>query len=104
MSLSPTQLTLRELRKQGYVAQVTEHWNQFARIRQDLFGVIDVLALATDCVLGVQATSASNVSARVTKIAEHENTPHIRKAGIRLEVWGWRKVKNKWECRVVDVS
>lgn len=101
---SPTQRSLALLRKEGYTAAVVERWNSHARIRQDLFGIVDVLALGDGVVLGVQATSDSNVAARVTKISEHENTPALRKAGIRLEVWGWRKKGARWQCRRVDVS
>lgn len=42
---SPTQRTLAECRKRGYTAQVVEKWNPHARIRQDLFGVIDIVAI-----------------------------------------------------------
>ncbi|WP_428851320.1 hypothetical protein [Imbroritus primus] len=52
MATSPTQRTLALLRKEGYTAEVTEHWNAFAGIRQDLFNVIDVLALGDGEILG----------------------------------------------------
>jgi hypothetical protein len=41
MATSPTQLSLKKLREEGYTVAVVEHWNSFARIRQDLFGFID---------------------------------------------------------------
>lgn len=89
----------------GYVAAVVEHWNPHARIRQDLFGFIDVLALGAGEVLAVQATSGTNAAARVRKIADHPNFGAVRKAGIRIEVWAWRKIASgKWDCRVVDCS
>ena len=34
----------------------------------------------------MQSTSYTNVSARVTKIAEHDNVGRVRKAGIRIVV------------------
>jgi hypothetical protein len=43
--MSPTQRTLAECRKRGWVCQVVEKWNPHARIRQDLFGCIDIVAL-----------------------------------------------------------
>lgn len=102
---SPTQRTLAALRKDGWLVAVVEKWNAHARIRQDLFGVVDVLAIRGDETLAVQATSAGNVAARVKKIAEHESTPLIRAASWRLEVWGWRKnTAGRWVCRIVDVS
>lgn len=90
---SPTQRTLAEMRKRGYVCEVVERWNPFAKIRQDLFGFIDVLCLGDAEIVGVQATSASNVAARVKKIAEHDNVGAVRKAGIRLLVHGWNGAK-----------
>lgn len=104
MAMSPTQLTLRELRKRGYTAEVTERWNPFAKIRQDLFGIVDVLGVGPDGTIGVQATSYANISHRVRKIAESDKIAALREANWTIEVWGWRKVKNRWVCRVVDVS
>jgi hypothetical protein len=42
---SPTQRSLRHMRDLGYLVAVVEHWNPHARIRQDLFGWIDLLAI-----------------------------------------------------------
>jgi len=104
MSTSPTALTLRDLRKDGWTAEVVERWNPHAQKRHDLFGFVDVLAVRGDQTLGVQATSDSNVSARVRKIAESEHVAAVRDAGWALEVWGWAKKGARWECRKVDVS
>lgn len=100
--MSPTERTLAYLRKQGYRVAVVERWNPHAKIRQDLFGIIDVLAIGKGITLAVQCTSADNVSARVHKIAEHESTPWIREAGWLIEVQGW--TKGKREPRIVDLS
>lgn len=108
---SPTQLSLAALRAEGYTAQVVERWNPYARIRQDLFGFVDIVAIRDGETLGVQTTSASCMSARVRKIADAEHLAVVRAAGWRIEVHGWRKRKVKrdgkaerWRCRVVDVS
>lgn len=101
---SPTQRTLQYLRDAGYpLVQVVEKWNPYARVRQDLFGIIDVVAVGDD-IVGVQATSASNVSARIQKITDSPALPILRKAGIRVLVHGWRKSRGKWVLREVDVS
>ena len=105
MAESPTKLTLRHLREQGYTCEVVEVWNPHARIRQDLFGIIDVLALKGDETLAVQTTSAKNVPARVRKIAESEHIAAIREAGWRIHVHGWEKVDHRWTLkREVDGS
>lgn len=104
MATSPTQRSLKLLRDEGYTVAIVEHFNHFARIRQDLFGFIDLLALRGDETLAVQTTSYSNVSARVNKIADHENLAAVRKAGWSIAVHGWHKVGNRWQVRVVDLS
>ncbi len=103
--MTPTQRTLSEMRKRGYVAAITERWNPFAKIRQDLFGIVDVICLGDNEVVAVQTTSGSNVASRVTKIAESDKTPALRKAGVRILVHGWRKnAAGKWTLREVDCS
>jgi hypothetical protein len=104
MATSPTQLSLKNLKDRGYRAAVVEKWNPHARIRQDLYGFIDLLGVGGNETIAVQSTSYSHVSERVTKIAEAEALPDVRKAGWKIEVHGWRKVKNRWEVRIVDVS
>jgi len=91
--MSPTARSLKYLRDNGYTAQVVERWNPYAKIRQDLFGIIDIVAVKDKVpgVLGVQATSASNIFARIKKSLE---CPHLQAwlgSGNRLEVWGWAK-------------
>lgn len=103
--MSPTERTLKALRADGWAAAVVEKWNPHARVRHDLFGFIDVLAIKGDITLAVQACSRGDVSKRVAKIAEHDNVGLVRDAGWRIEVWGWGKMANgRYECRKVDVS
>lgn len=65
--ISPTVRTLAWCRSKGYIAAVTEHWNPFAKVRQDLFDCIDLIALTPEGIVGIQTTSATNHSARRTK-------------------------------------
>ena len=103
--VSPTQRTLALLRKRGYRAAVVEKWNPHAKIRQDLFGVVDVLAIREGETLAVQATSGSNVASRIRKIEDSDALSDIREAGWAFHVHGWLKnAKGRWECREVDVS
>ena len=105
LATSPTQLSLKLLRDQGYTVAIVEHWNAFARIRQDLFGFIDILALKDKEVLAIQTTTATNMSARVTKIGNSEYVGAVREAGWTIHVHGWHQDdKKKWHCKVKDVS
>jgi len=107
MAISPTQRTLKRLRDSGDYPLVTivERWNAFAKIRQDLFGIIDILAIdSKGNTVGLQVTSYSNISARVKKITDSPSTPSLRSADWVLLVEGWHKKDNKWVSRIVDVS
>ena len=104
MATSPTQLSLKLMKERGYKCEITERWNPFARIRQDLYGFIDVLCLGDGDIVGVQTTSYSNMSARIKKIREHENFAAVNRAGIRVIVQGWHKKGARWEVREVEVE
>ena len=103
MAISPTQLSLKMMREQGYYAEVVERYNSFTKKRNDLFGFVDVLCLKPGEVVGVQTTSYSNLSARIKKIREHEHFKIVTDAGIRVICHGWHKVNNRWKVREVEV-
>ena len=109
---SPTSMTLKVLRDQGYIAAVVETWQAFACIRQDLFGFADILAYTPGKpgVLLAQVTSWSCATARIKKI-RHERMVAASNwigNGRSLEVWGWgvRDVegKKRWCARIFDFN
>lgn len=102
--MSPAVRSRKHLEAQGYTVATVERWCSFTRRRYDLFGFIDLLAIRRGETLAVQTTSASNVSARVRKIAEHENVGAVREAGWRIVVHGWGKKGRLWALREVDCS
>lgn len=103
---SPTQRTLSLLRKYGYTSYIVEHWNQFARIRQDLFGGIDIVAIKVGQfgVLGIQTTSYSNMSKRVKKLTAIPALKLWVECGNGLEVWGWKKAGKSGKRKLWEVS
>lgn len=96
MGVSPTENSLKWLRANGYVAQVTEKWNGHARIRQDLFGFCDVLAVRPGETLAIQTTSAPNVAARITKLLALPELRVCLDAGWSIRVHGWKKINGRW--------
>lgn len=102
--MTPTQLTLRKLREDGWTVEVVEKWVPGANIRKDLFGFIDLMAIKDEQTLAVQATSYSNISARVKKIEASDHLAAVRKANWSIWVIGWRKVNNRWVDKVIDIS
>lgn len=96
--LSPTQRTLRELRSRGLKAGIVEKFNQHAGpfgIRQDLFGIIDIIALDFGRgVVGIQSTG-QDFSGHMKKMHEEhaqDCVDWLRTPGAVLELWGWRKL------------
>jgi len=121
--MTPTQRTMRELRTRGLRCAVVEKWNAFAKrpgdkgppgIRQDLFGIIDVLSLDPERgFLGVQCCSQSSASHRRKMIEEHaqECLDWLSTPGGALELWCWRKIKVKrggkalvWAPKVEEIT
>lgn len=101
---SPTQRSLDLLRKDGYLAQITEHWNMFAHIRQDLFGFIDIVAIKPGEILAVQTTSRGNTSARIKKIMALSSHEAWLASGGKIQVHGWGKMGKKGKVKHWTVS
>lgn len=98
--MTPTQRTLALMRSKGFYCEVVERHIPHSFIKKDLAGFLDIVCLGDNETIGIQVTSASNVSARVKKITEHENVAAVRKAGWRILVHGW----NGSKLREVDLS
>lgn len=124
--LSPTQRTLKLLRDRGYTCGIVEKWNQFAHIRQDLFGFIDIVAIkpyptvstkeglysitskpfeSNGCgIIGVQCTSGSNHADHVTKIKMEGKALEWTEAGGKILMVSWSKTgargkRKEWTAR-----
>jgi hypothetical protein len=104
--MSPTSLTLRFLRNSGYSADVCERWIAQARIRKDLFGCIDIIAVhrCEPGVLAMQATSLPNLGARLAKARSKAELKVWLRAGGRFEVWGWSQRAGRWHVQRVAVQ
>ncbi len=108
--MSPSQLTLRHMRKQGYTCVVVEKWNPFVRtkpnarvcpvckkgdkdfgVRQDLYGFADIYAIhpRTQDRVFIQVTTKHHLVERKLKILGNSNLPKVLNAGHRVVVHGW---------------
>lgn len=94
------------------VAGVVERWLPQARIRQDFLGIIDLIWVSQEHgIVGVQATSDSNHSARVAKALSEERVATLEiwlRSGGRFMVvsWGKRGAKGKrklWQARATEI-
>lgn len=107
--MSPTQRSLAWLRERNACAQVVERWNPHARVRQDLFGVIDIVSVLPGRIIGVQACAGASVSARVKKSLAEPRLRAWLDAGGLFVVHGWRKTgprgkRKEWALRMVWIQ
>jgi hypothetical protein len=107
--MTPTSRTLGFLRKLGYVVQTVERYLPHARVRQDLFGVGDVLAIRPGEIVLVQTTSGSNLSARRTKALAEPRLRTWLEAGGKFVLHGWSKKgpagkRKLWACRAEEIT
>lgn len=101
----PTQRSLALLRKDGWTAGVVEKWNPHARIRQDLFGFVDIIAVKPGKgILALQVTSGANLASRLAKIVAEPRAALWLRSGGLLEAHGWRLAgqrgkRKTWQVR-----
>lgn len=111
--MSPTQLSLAELRKRGYMAAVVEKFNPWVKIRQDLFGLIDIIGVhpIKKEVIGVQATTdtGGQASKHKMKVESNKNLKIWLDSGCKFKIWAWAKKGKKgerklWTLREVEIN
>jgi len=114
--MSPTQRTLKLLREKGCKATVVERWLQYAGKfgkRQDMFGIIDVLAITPGSTVGIQCCSGSTAEHYRKIIGEKNQEAYdwLSNPGRGLEIWAWRKLKKKrggkaiiWKPKITKIT
>ena len=100
---TPTSKTLEHLRRCQFVCGVVERWLPKIDRRKDFLGCIDIIAAKRGEVLGIQATSVSNISSRLAKA---KAIPELRiwLQAARFEVWGWQRRESGWVLKRVEVK
>lgn len=116
---SPTQKAGALLKRLGYLVTITERWNAFAKIRQDAWGFVDLIAIKEGHKpLYLQVTSWGGVVDRYNKIVTggDDKLKDTRLAAARIlcssssaqvEVWGFkpgrtrRTEDNLKRCRII---
>lgn len=110
--MSPTQRSKALLEQDGWTVAIVERWNPHVRVRQDLWGFADLIAMKPGHAPKlVQVTSGSNVASRISKIREEPHARVALESGFSIEVHGWRKLKVKrggkavrWTPRIEPVT
>lgn len=122
MASVPLQRSKAWLEDKGWHVWITEVWNSWAHIRQDLFGLIDFVAIRHDSngVWGINACEDEGaVSEHIKKYLdgwEHPKkgrmppNPHLPvwlAAGNRFSIMGWglrgaRGERKVWKMRLIE--
>jgi hypothetical protein len=103
--MNPTQRSLKKLRSEGWTVAVVEKWNPHARVRQDLFGFADLLAIRGNETIAIQTTVSSGMAARLVKIRQCKAAAlWLACSSRKIVVHGWRKggargQRKLWQCR-----
>ena len=114
------------MERDGWTCAVVERWNSFAKVRQDLFGFIDLVAIKADQpgVLAIQACAdngggVSDHIKKLTSVLSDEkpergesrvrNVKEWLAAGNKLDVMGWGKrgergKRKVWTLRRVPIT
>ena len=88
----------------GFMAAVVEKWNPHARVRQDLWGFGDVVAIKNRLWLIVQACNATDLARRVKKIQQEPRAKRFLQEGGHIVVMGWRKRKKRKDGKLWTVT
>lgn len=116
MASKPTERCLIYCRDRGWQPAVVEKWNPHVGIRQDLYGIIDIIALDEEQgVLGIQACPGGAVAAHLEKALEEKRLQRWLEKDNRFEIWGWRQIvayrkngkkakRKRWDLRRVSVT
>jgi hypothetical protein len=95
------------LRKNGWTAAVVERWIQAAKIRVDLYSIIDIIGIGPGMLLGVQSCAGARHADHKKKMLEEKQDDSIKwlLSGSKLILISWRKnSKNRWVERVEDIT
>ena len=93
--MSPLQRSMKQLRDEGWLVEKVEHWNSWGKIRQDLFGFLDLLCIHREDkhTLGVQVTTMGQKQPHLRKIRSNKTYPLLKQAGWMIQLHSWRKLK-----------
>ncbi len=91
------------LRDHGWIEDTVERFEHHSRVKQDFFGVIDIIAVRGASTLGIQACSTKDFPAHRTKCLQEKRLREWLKGDRRFEIQAWSKVGRLIRGRTRDV-
>ena len=99
--------TLRDYR---FTVAVVEKWNHVVGIRQDMMGILDIIAINARATIGVQSTSKAQMAAHRDKLRQADTTAFWMSGPRFLVLAGWSQAaprcrwKPTWERAVMNAD
>ena len=94
---SPLQRSKKLLEEEGFTVAIVERWNPFAKVRQDLFGIIDLLAVGNNVTVGVQVTTLGHRTSHREKILASPHLANLKQSGWQIHLHSWRELVDGWK-------
>jgi hypothetical protein len=99
--------TVENFRKRGFLAQTVEQWIDYAGVRRDLFGFIDIItAKPGEGIIGVQATTYNQRGDHCKAMLANSSLIPWLESGARCQLYSWRLVAEGkrlvWRPRVQE--
>lgn len=99
--------SMKLLRKEGLIVAKAEHWNSFAKIRQDLFGFIDAVALSDKYIYAIQCVN-THLPEHIIKIHKNQAADVWLSCGGKIVIHNWKqRSKNKkksWHLEIIEIT
>lgn len=87
--------TTDKLRKDHWLVGITEHYNFYGKVRQDLFGFADLLCIKPPDTLAVQITDSGGNAQHIRDVIASVPAKVFLLAGNKIEIWAWRELIKK---------
>lgn len=100
--------SLKRCREAGYVTGLTEHFNPFVKIRQDLYGFIDFVAMKPGKPLLAVQVCNTHAPEHIVKVCTHPNAKIWLQTGNRIVIHSWvehsKSGKKTWELDLTRIE
>lgn len=102
--------TCEVMRGRGFHVEACQVWNPWSGTRKDLFGLFDFMAVGGGSIVGVQTSTAANLSGHVRKALEQPALiPWLESGGrFLLHLWAkpghWVAEKRLWTLVEVEMG
>ena len=97
-------LSLGLLTRKGFTCEVVEKWIPYANIRKDMFGLIDIVGIRKELMIGVQSTTLHNKLEHIKKALASPNLYKWLATNSMFVIMSWEKDGSRWKVNVHNIT